>query len=344
MKAVLITRHGAPDVLTVDDLPKPEPKENEVLVKVHYASLNHLDLWIRKGSPAYPVSFPHVSGADGSGIVEKLGAGAEGVSPGDRVLIFPGISCGQCVWCEKGLDNQCETYEIMGSKRPGSLQEYVAVPDQNVIPIPDSIEFEQAAAFPLAYLMAWHLLFGRAKLTSNDTVLVSGAGSGVGMAALQIAKWKGAKVFATTTGRHKISKIKLGGAEDVFFDEKDSDYSKWIAKKTELKGADVVIDHVGPATWEKSLRSLAKYGRLVTCGATSGPVVNMDLRHLFSRNLSVLGGRMGTQREFQDLCAPIFHGEIKPVIDKIFPMEEITSAHDYFEGRQQVGKILIKIK
>lgn len=341
MKAMLINQHGAPDTLTWSEIPKPDPKANEVLVKISTASINHLDIWVRKGHPAYPVKLPHVLGSDGAGTVEAMGPEAEGVSVGDRVLIFPGLSCGVCEFCKKNQDNQCVQYEILGAKRNGTYAEYVAVPDQNVVPIPDSFSFEHAASFPLAYVAAWHMLITRAKLNANESVLVIGAGSGVGIAAIQIAKWKGAKVLAVTTSRQKIARIKKAGVDEVLFLETDADFSKWTAQQTGNRGVDVVVEHVGPVTWEKSVKSLAKYGRLVTCGATTGPTVTLDLRYVFSRNLSILGSRMGTQRDFRDLCDVVFKGEITPIVDKTLPMTEAASGHDYVEGKQQVGKVLL---
>ncbi len=343
MKAILINQHGAPDVLGVGEIARPEPKENEVLVKLAFAGINHVDIWIRKGSPAYPVKFPHIIGADGAGTVEALGKDAEGVSVGDRVLLFPGVSDGTCAMCRKGLENQCDNFAMLGAKRHGTYAEYISVPDSNVVAIPDDFSFEKAAAFPLAYVTAWHMLIGKAKLTAGESVLVLGAGSGIGAASIQIAKWKGAKVFAVTTSRHKVNKLKSLGADDVFFEEKDSDFSTWAIKHTDGRGVNVVVEHVGPATWEKSVKSLARYGRLVTCGATTGPTATLDLRYVFSRDLSIHGAYLGTQREFQDLCNVVFKGEISPTVDKIYPLEEAATAHDYVEGKQQTGKVLLKV-
>ncbi len=343
MKAILINQTGAPDVLTLTDVPKPEPKENEVLVKISAAALNYVDIWARKGSPAYPVKFPHILGADGAGVVEETGNGAEGVSAGERVLIFPGISDGSCAFCRRGLDNQCDHFEILGTKRAGTYAEYVCVPDQNVVAIPDQISFEQAAAFPLAYATAWHMVVGKAKVAAGENVLVLGASGGVGVAAMQIAKLKGAKVLAVTTNKHKVAKLKTLGADDVFVEERDSDFSKWALKNTDGRGVEVVIEQVGPLTWEKSLKSLARYGRLATCGATTGPAVTLDLRGMFSRDITIFGARLGTQREFQDLSTAVFNGGITPVVDRVFSLEEASSAHDYLEGKQQVGKILLKV-
>ncbi len=343
MKAIQVNQFGAPDVLTLADVPTPEPKENEILIKLAYAGLNHVDIWVRKGSPAYPVKLPHILGCDGAGIVEAMGPQAEGVSIGDRVVIFPGISDGTCAACKRGQDNQCDNFEFIGTKRHGTYAEFVTVPDLNVAAIPDSLSFGQAASYPLAYLTAWHMLLGRAKLVAGESVLIIGAGSGVGVAAIQIAKLKGAHVLAVTSSRHKVSKLKSLGADDVFLEEKDTDFSRWALKSTDMRGADVVFEHVGPATFEKSVKSLRRYGRLVTCGATTGPTVTLDLRYIFSRDLTILGAKMGTQREFQDLSAAVFNGSIVPLVDKIFSLADVSNAHDYMEGKQQLGKILLKV-
>jgi NADPH:quinone reductase-like Zn-dependent oxidoreductase len=343
MKAISIEAHGTADKLKLVDHPKPKPQGNEVLIKLHSAGLNHLDIWVRNGSPAYPVKLPHILGADGSGVVEELGPEAEGVSVGDRVLILPGISCGACEFCHSGKDNQCPSFEIVGAKRNGTFAEYVAVPDQNVVTIPESLSFETAAAFPLVYLTAWHMLVGRGQIKSEEKVLVLGAGAGVGIAAIQIAKLKGTHVYAVTTSANKVEMIKKCGADRVFIQNESEDFSKWIHKETDGKGMDIVVEHVGPATWDKSIKSLSKYGRLVTCGATTGPKVELDLRYVFSRNLSIFGARMGTQREFQELLPFIFSGKIKPLIDKTFSLEQAAEAQIYMEEKKQTGKILLKI-
>jgi NADPH:quinone reductase-like Zn-dependent oxidoreductase len=343
MKAIVMQNSGAPDVLSLEESPTPVPANNEVVVKLQYAGINHLDVWIRKGNPAYPITLPHILGADGSGIVDAVGPDAEGVSIGDRVLIFPGISCGECEFCKTGHDNQCERYAFVGAKNHGTYAQYVKVPDLNVVALPDDFSFEAAAAFPLTYLTAWHMLFGKAQLKAGETVLITGASSGVGVAAIQLAKWKGARALALTSSRHKISKIKELGADEVFHVEGDADFSKWALQQTEGKGAHVVIEHVGPATWEKSIRALRKCGRLSTCGATTGPTAILDLRYVFSRDLSIFGCRMGTQREFRALCEVMFQQKFTPLIDKIFPLADAASAHDYLEGKQHVGKILLQI-
>ena len=342
MKAVLLPKHGDAGVLEYGNTKEPELKPNHVLVQVKAASINHLDIWVRNGIPAYPVELPHILGADGAGIVKGLGQESEGVSEGDRVLVIPGLSCGDCLYCKRHQDNQCEKFEILGAKKKGTYGELALVPDESVIPLPDDLSFEEAAAFPLAYLTAWHMLITRAKLSLKDSVLIVGSSSGVAMAAIQIAKWKGAFVYAVTTDPSKEEKIRKAGADDVFISSPKNQFAKWIHEKTDKRGVDIVFEHVGPATWDSSVKSLARYGRLVTCGATTGPTVNMDLRYLFSKDISILGAKMGTRKEFKELTSLIFSHQIKPVIDHIFPIEEAAEAHRYLEARKQVGKVLLK--
>ena len=343
MKALMFNQAGPPEVLKIVEIPEPSLKPNEILVKIKAASINHVDIWVRKGIAAYPVKLPHVTGADGAGVVENIGSEVEGIEKGDRVVIIPGLSCGECSFCRSHRDNQCDLFEILGAKRRGTYSEYVAVPDQNVVPLPENLSFEEAAAFPLAYWTAWHMLTGRAKLMPQEKVLVVGASSGVAVAAIQIAKAKGAKVFAVTTSSSKVDKIKDLGADEIFLQEGEKDFSKWIHRETQGQGVEVVFEHVGPATFEKSVKSLSRYGRLVTCGATSGPTAPLDFRYFFSRDLTLMGARMGTKKEFQELSHLIFSGKIKSVIDKVFPLEEGPQAHAYIEERKQFGKVLFKI-
>ncbi len=343
MKAVVLYEHGGPEKLQMGELPTPEPKNNEVRVQLSVAAVNHVDIWVRKGLPAYPVTLPHVPGADGAGVVEAVGPEAEGVSIGDRVVIIPGLSCGNCAYCRKGLDNQCDSFEIMGTKRYGTYSEFVVVPDQNVFAIPDTLTFEKAAAFPLAYLTAWHMLITRAKLAPKETVLVVGASAGVAVAAIQIAKFREARILAVTTSPAKAEKIKRLGADEVFVQEGGKGFSKSVLKATSGAGVDVVFEHVGPATFEESVKSLGRYGRLITCGATSGPEVKLDLRYVFSRDLSIMGAKVGTQKEFQELAGAVFDGKIDPVVDHAFSLDLASEAHAYLEEKRQLGKVLLKI-
>lgn len=342
MKAIVLEKNGPAENLKLAEVPTPEPKKNEVLIRLKATGINHVDIWVRQGGPAYPVSLPHILGADGSGVVEKMGEEAEGVTPGERVLILPAIFCGECQFCKKGQTNQCVNFEILGTKRNGTYAEYVCVPDQNVIPIPDSLSFEQTAAFPLAYLTAWHMLMGRAKLQPKEKVLIVGASAGIAVAAIQIAKAHKAEVYAATSTPSKTDKIKALGADHIYSGQNEQDLSTWVQKMTDGAGVDVVFEHVGPATWEQSMKSLTKYGRLVTCGATTGPKVDLDLRSLYGRDISILGARMGTEREFLDLTGEVFSGKLKPVIDKAFPLSEAAQAHAYLEAKNQFGKVLLK--
>ncbi|OVE75632.1 hypothetical protein BVX98_07240 [bacterium F11] len=341
MNAILFHEHGGPEVLKQEHLPDPVAQNNQVLVQVKAAALNHLDIWVRKGIPAYKVSLPHVLGSDGSGIVHSMGPEAEGVSEGDRVLILPAMYCGQCHYCQRGKENQCDQFHILGAKEKGTYGDLVLVPDENIIPLPENFSFEEAASFPLAYLTAWHMLMGRAKLSPSDCLLVVGSSSGVGLAAIQIAKWKGARVLALTTNETKKEKVKKAGADEVFLLKDNNTFSQWALDLTKGRGVDVVFEHVGPATWDSSLKSLARYGRLVTCGATTGPSVELDLRYMFGRDLSIFGAKMGTRKEFQELASLVFSGKIKPIIDKIFPFEAASEAHAYLENKHQVGKVLL---
>ena len=342
MKAALIHQFGNADVFQFEEIPTPVVKPNEVLVKLAYAGLNHVDVWVRKGLPAYPVMLPHVMGADGAGTVEKVGTDVEGVSPGDRVLIIPALTCGQCHFCKMNRDNACDTFEILGTKRQGTYAEHIAIPDENVIVLPDEFSFEKAAAFPLAYLTAWHMLVGRAKIQPKEKVLIVGASAGVGVASIQICKAVKATSYAVTTNANKADALKKIGADHVFVETGTEDFHRWAVTQTKGMGMDVVVEHVGPATWTKSVSSLAKYGRLVTCGMTTGPTVPLELRNLFGRDLSILGARMGTSKEFQELAALVFDGKIDPVIDKIFPLAEAAQAHAWMEEKKQVGKIILK--
>lgn len=327
MKAIVFEQAGGPEVLKAVEIETPKATGNLVVVDVKAAALNHVDIWIRMGLPAYPVKFPHTLGADGAGVVSEVGPEAEGVSVGDRVVIAPNIFCGQCAYCKKGQDNQCDSFEILGAKRPGTYAEKVLVPDQNVIPIPERMSFESAAAFPLAYLTAWHLLVGRAQLKPAERILIVGASGGVALAAVQIAKYIGATVYASTTNPDKIPAIRAAGANDIYSNQT----------------VDVVMEHVGPATWETSMKAVGKYGRIVTCGDLSGPTVQLELRKIFGRDVSILGGKMGTAREFQDLSKAVFSGKIKPIIDKTFPLDQAGEAHRRMEEKKQTGKIILTV-
>src|SRR5277367_4695520 len=339
MKAVRIHEYGGPEVLKLEDIPVPVPKANEVLVRVKACGMNHLDLWIRQGMPKVK-TLPHILGSDNSGEVVEVGELCWRVKPGQRVLLSPGISCRQCEQCVSGHDNLCRQYTMFGAGLSGGDCEYMVAPEYAVIPIPDSLSFEEAAAAPLVFLTAWHMLLGRAGLQAGDDVLVLAASSGVGMAAVQVAKMFQCRVIATAGGEAKMAKAKALGA-DYVLDHYTQDISAEVKKITEKRGVDVAFEHVGAATWQKSVESLAANGRVVTCGITTGYDVKLDLRPLFTKQQGLLGSFMGTLGELHRVLKFVFRGELKPVIDRVYPMSEIAEAHRHLENKEQFGKVVV---
>jgi NADPH:quinone reductase-like Zn-dependent oxidoreductase len=342
MKAVRFHEHGGPDVLRYEDVPEPKIGPMDVLVRVRACALNHLDLWLRRGLPGRSIPLPRIVGSDIAGEVAEVGSAVTRVKIGQRVLISPGLSCGRCPACLSGRDNFCPDYEVIGSYRSdGGYAEYVAVPEPNIVPIPDHIRFEEAAAFPLVFLTAWHMLVTRAGVRPGETVLVIAAGSGVGMAAIQIAKLFGARVLATAGTDAKLQKAKELGADEVI-NHATQDVLQEVKRMTDRRGVDVVIEHVGTAVFEKCVLSLAPGGRLVTCGVTSGYETRLDIRYLFSRQLSLLGSFMGSKGELLEAFAFFVQGRLKPVIDRVFPLAEAAAAQRLMEERGHFGKILLR--
>jgi NADPH:quinone reductase-like Zn-dependent oxidoreductase len=341
MKAVRFHQHGGPEVLCYEDAPDPDLAPGEVLVRVRACALNHLDVWGRGGLRNVTIPMPHITGSDVAG--EVVGASGADVAVGRRVMLQPGISCGRCTACLSGVDNECARYEVLGYvNHQGGYAEYVKVPVQNLISIPDEIDFVQAAAFPLTFLTAWHMLMTRARLKRGEDVLVLAAGSGVGQAAIQIAFLHGARVFATAGTEDKLERARALGAFEVIHHHKQ-DIAEEIKRLTNKRGVDVVIEHVGEATWPKSVRSLTRGGRLVTCGATTGPDGALNLSALFSKQLSILGSYMGTKGELMRAARFFFTGQLKPVIDRTFPLAEAPAAHRRMEESGQFGKIVLEV-
>jgi len=341
MKAVRFHQHGGPDVLCYEDAPDPNLAPGEVVVRVRACALNHLDLWGRRGLPGIRIPMPHITGSDVAGDV--VSSAAADVPVGRRVMLQPGVSCGGCIACLSGRDNECPRYEVLGYVNcAGGYAEYVTVPLQNLIPIPDGIDYVRAAAFPLTFLTAWHMLMTRARLTRGEDVLVLAAGSGVGQAAIQIAALHGARVFATAGSADKLDRARALGAFEVI-DHHRQDIAEEIKRLTNKRGVDVVIEHVGEATWAKSVRALARGGRLVTCGATTGANGALNLSALFSKQLSILGSYMGTKGELLRAAPFFFAGQLKPVIDATFPLREAANAHRRMEESGQFGKIVLEV-
>src|SRR6202046_645944 len=336
MKAVRLHKFGGPEVLTYEDVPDPQPRKDQVLVRVRACSLNHLDVWVRKGLPG--VKLPHILGSDVAGEVVEVGEYAGGFKAGQRVLVAPMHFCGHCEKCVMGLQNQCREFTALGNAVDGGNCELIAVPAVNVIPIPDNLDFIQAASVPLVFLTAWHMLVGRAGIRLGQTVLVLGAGSGVGIAAIQIAKLFQCRVITTAGDESKLEKARALGA-DYGINHYQQKISQEVRKITNKEGVDIVVEHVGVATWEESMKSLKPGGTIVTCGATTGPDVSFDLRFLFSRQLNLLGSYMGSMGELHDVLSHVFAGRLKSVVDSTFPLKDARAAHEYLEASQMFGKV-----
>jgi len=342
MKAARIHQHGGPEALVYEDVPEPAIRANQVLVRVRACALNHLDLFVRAGIPGLKFAIPHVLGSDIAGEIVAVGDLCERVKPGWRVLLSPGLSCRQCEQCLAGNDNFCRRYTIFGLGVDGGNSELLAAPEYSVIPIPESLTFEQAAAVPLVFLTAWHMLLGRARLQPGEDVLVLAASSGVGSAAIQIARLFQCRVIATAGGEEKLAKARELGSDHAI-DHYRQDIAAEVKRITGKRGVDVVVEHVGVATWPKSLESLAPGGRLVTCGATTGFDAQLDLRYLFSKQWSLLGSFMGTMGELHQVLKFVFRGQLKPVIDRAYPLEEIRAAHERLEKKEQFGKVIVRV-
>jgi len=340
MKAVRIHQFGGPEVLQYEDIPDPQLRKDQVLVKVKACALNHLDLWVRKGLPG--VNVPHILGSDIAGEIADVGEYVTGFSTGQRVIVAPMHYCGHCAKCLAGLQNQCREFTVLGNGVDGGNCELIAVPARNVIPIPDLFDFVQAASVPLVFVTAWHMLVGLAGVRPGQTVLILGASSGVGIAAIQIAKMFHCRVITTAGNEEKLEKARALGA-DYGINHYKQKISEEVRKLTNKEGVDIVVEHVGAATWDESVRSLKTAGTLVTCGATTGPNVSIDLRHLFARQLRLLGSYMGTMGELHDVLGHVFAGRLKPVVDRIFPLSEVRAAHEYLEKSQMFGKVVLTL-
>jgi NADPH:quinone reductase-like Zn-dependent oxidoreductase len=341
MKAVRFHSHGGPEVLRYEDAPDPVPAAGEALVRVRACALNHLDLWERRGLPRVTIPLPHISGSDVAG--EVVTSPSPDVPPGSRVMLQPGLSCGRCPACLSGPDNECPQYEVLGYRNhDGGYAELVKVPLQNLVKIPDHVDFTQAAAFPLTFLTAWHMLVTRGGVKDGDDVLVLAAGSGVGQAAIQIARLRGARVIATAGSDEKLERARALGANEVIHHYKQ-DIVEAIRRFTNRRGVDVVIEHVGEATFWQSVRALARGGRLVTCGATTGANGAIDLTALFAKQLSILGSYMGTKGELLQAARLFFAGQLKPVIDRTFPLADAAAAQQRMEESGQFGKIVLDV-
>ena len=342
MKAAVFEQHGSAEVVQYKEVPEPAIGARDVLVRVHACSLNHLDLWVRGGLPNVPIPLPHIPGSDVAGEIAKIGSDVTTVRVGQKVVLAPGVTCGKCPACVAGLDNRCRQFTNLGYMVDGGCAEFVRAPEVNCLPYPENLSFEQASAVPLVFQTAWHMLLTRAELQPGEDVLILGAGSGVGTAAIQIAKFFGTRVIATAGTDEKLEKARQLGADQTI-NHKTQKIRDEVRRITGKRGVDVVFEHVGTATWDDSLASLAPSGRLVTCGATTGYDAKIDLRFLFSRQLSLLGSYMGRKSELLTVLKLVASGKLKPVLDRVFPLAETSAAHVYLESGQQFGKVVVRV-
>ncbi len=346
MRAAVLTDTGGLDRLTVADVPDPgSPGPGQVRVAIRAAALNHLDLFVADGLPGVEYRFPHIVGADGAGVVAAVGPGVTRVKAGDRVMINPGISDRTCEFCRAGEHSLCIKYRILGEHLPGTICSAIILPEFNVAAIPPvtpALSWAEAAAFSLVTLTAWRMVTTRAQVKAGEWVLVWGIGGGVSLTALRIAKHLGAKVIATSSSDAKLARAGELGA-DVTLNHATQDVPKEVRALTEKRGVDVVVENVGEATWEKSIRVLAKGGRVVTCGGTTGPMLVTDVRRLFWGGYSILGSTMGNDVEYAAIVAELAAGRLRPVVDRVFPLEQVREAYTHLEHAAQLGKVVIEL-
>ncbi|MDH3215622.1 MAG: zinc-binding dehydrogenase [Candidatus Krumholzibacteria bacterium] len=342
MRAIYFEKHGGPEVLEFGVLDDPCAGRGEVLIEVKATSLNHLDLFVRRGLPGIEIPLPHVPGCDASGVVADIGVGVTDFVVGDRVLVNPSLACGWCEYCIRGDASLCRSFGVIGEHRWGACAERLVVPQENVIKIPDTMSYDDAAAVPMVFVTAWRMLITRGELRASEDILIMGAAAGVGMACIQIAKISGARVFAAAGSAEKLELCRRLGA-DVLIDYRQEDVLQKIRRETSGRGVDVCVDYVGKDTWITSLRTLTKGGRLLTCGATTGYDPQTDLRHIFYRQLKVIGSTTGTRNDLLAALKLIFAGKMKPAIGQVFDLERTADAHRLMEARKVVGKVVIRL-
>lgn len=340
MRAAIFDEHGGPDVVTVREVETPEPGPGEVRIRVAASGMNHLDLWVRRGLPI-ETTMPHIGGSDVAGTVDRVGAGVTGWDGGERVVVNPSLWCGECEWCRQGEEPLCVDYRILGEHTQGGFAEYVTIPARNLYRVPDGVALETAAAAPLAFLTAWRGLVTRGRVREGHTVLITGASGGVATAAIQIAKHLGATVHAVTSTPWVDRVLELGA--DAVYDRTDgsADYGKEVWRATGKRGVDVVFDSVGEATFTRNVRTLAKAGRMVVYGGTTGPKGEVDLRLLFWRQLEILGTTMSNQNEFRAAMDRVFGGDLAPVVDVVWPLDRAREAHERLEAAEAFGNIVL---
>jgi NADPH:quinone reductase-like Zn-dependent oxidoreductase len=343
MRAVTIRGYGGPERVTVDDVPRPVVQgPNDVVVALKAAALNHLDLFVMRDLVGFRHTFPHILGADGAGIVESVGAAVTRVKPGDRVMLNPGIWCGRCDFCLDGEQSLCDTYRLLGEHLPGTLAEAILVPEANCEHLPEGVAWSEAAAFPLSFLTAWRMIVTKARLEAGETAFIWGIGGGVALAALAIARLLGARTIVTSSSDEKLARARSLGADETI-NHRTQDVVKETRRLTGRRGAQVVVDTVGRATWEQSLRVIARAGRLVTCGGTSGHELMTDVRRLFWHQWTIMGSTMGNRRELEAIATLFGRGQLRPVVDRVVPMAESRAAFERMAEGRQFGKLVVEI-
>ncbi|MHA1614529.1 MAG: zinc-binding dehydrogenase [Candidatus Thorarchaeota archaeon] len=345
MKATVFHEHGGPDVLSYEDIDTPTIRENQVLIKVKNVALNHLDLFVRGGIPGLKLEMPHILGSDISGEITEVGSKvSDPLEIGQKIIVDPGVSCGVCEFCSNGQESMCSTYGIIGEHYRGGYAEYLNVDAQNVIPIPkeSGLDMAGAASIPLTLMTAWRMLMTKAQVKAGDDVLIIGIGGGVALTGLQIAKAAGARVIVTSSSDKKLENAYNFGADEGINHNETPDYHKEIYRLTNKRGVDVVLDSVGQATWARSMKSLRKGGKLVTCGATSGPIAETNVNLLFWKQLEILGSTMGSRDELRTALKLVWNGTIRPTVDRILPLSKAQEAHEILEQGSQMGKLVLK--
>ena len=342
MRAIVYTQHGGPEVIEAQEMPLPTVGPHDILERIRAVALNHIDVWVRKGLPRLRLTFPHIPGADIAGVVETIGEAVRTVQPGEEVVVAPGVSCGVCRYCVAGEDNLCQDYTILGEHRHGGYAEFVVVPEVNILRKPARLSFEEAAAVPLVFQTAWNMLVTNGRIRFGDDVLIWGAGSGVGSAAIQIARLFGARILATAGAGWKLEKARELGADEVI-NHRETDVLEEVRRLTNRRGVDIVFDHVGATTWQSSIKALARGGRLVTCGATTGPEAVTDIRYVYGRRLSIHGSWTGTKPELLQVMTLVEKGSLKPVIHQVLPLLEAAKAQQIMERGEHFGKLVLTV-
>lgn len=339
MRAAIFDEHGGPGVVRIDEVEAPEAGPGEVRIAVRAASMNHLDLWVRRGLPI-ETTVPHIGGSDVAGVVETAGPGVDGWEAGDRVVVNPSLSCDRCEWCRAGEHSMCREFRLLGEHTQGGFAEYAVAPAENLVALPEGVAFEEAAAAGLVSVTAWRGIVSRGGVRAGERVLVTAGSGGVGTAAVQVAAVAGARVFAVTSGPENVRRVEELGA-DVVYDRYETDFAEAVWRDTGKRGVDLAFDSVGEAIWPELLRSLARGGRLVTYGATTGPDGATDIRQVFWKQLSIVGTTMGSRREFEEVMALVFDGRIRPAIDRVLPLDDAREAHELLEEGDVFGKLVL---